>query len=210
MPHLNQRGAIRRFSCVLVLCKSLVGESNLSPGTTFRARRNRAPASDRALQRPLLVAAFLAGVGNAGLAWRRRDSVGRAALAADGFDPGIALLDGDGLALQRLSHQSLGFVALRLFRHFGISSSVAPRSYMRLPQSAMRLFGLFPHQRFAPAVAPAECARPHAAAELRFASRRAIGVQDRRTAGINALEKSLRAGRRDRANAGIALRGRFA
>jgi hypothetical protein len=81
---------------------------------------------------------------------------------------------------------------------------------MRLPQSAMRLCGLFPHQRLAPAVARGECARPHAAVELRFAAGRAIGVHNRRTAGRDALEKSLRAGRRDGADAGIALRGRFA
>jgi hypothetical protein len=76
------------------------------------------------------------------------------------------LLDSDGLALQRLFHQPLGFVALRLFRHCSFASSVEPRSYMRLPQSAMRLCGLFPHQRFAPAVAPAEFAGPLAAIKL--------------------------------------------
>jgi hypothetical protein len=93
---------------------------------------------------------------------------------------------------------------------FPFSSSVAPRSYMRLPQSAMSLCGLFPHQRFAPAGAPAECARPQAAVELQFATGRAIGVQNHPTAGINALEKRLRTSRRDRANAGVTLRGRFA
>jgi hypothetical protein len=72
------------------------------------------------------------------------------------------------------------------------------------------LLGLFPQQRFASAVARGECARPHAAVKLRFASRRAIGVQDHRTAGIDALEKSLRASRRDRADARVTLRGRFA
>src|ERR1700719_447370 len=90
------------------------------------------------------------------------------------------------------------------------SSWVAPRSYMRLPQSAMRLCGLFAHQRLTPAVARGEGARPHASVELRFASRRAIGVQIRRAAGRDALEKCLRAGRRDGANAGIALRGGIA
>ncbi len=126
----------------------------------------RSPRQDRALQRPLLIAAFLAGIGNAGLAGGGGDAIGRAALAADGFDAGVAMLDGDGLALQRLSHQPLGFVALRLFRHFRISSSVAPRSYMRLPQSAMRLCGLFPYQRLAPAVAAAEFAGLLAVIEL--------------------------------------------
>jgi len=55
-----------------------------------------------------------------GLAWRRGDAVGGAALAADGFDAGVALLDGDGLALKRFSHQPLGLVALRLFRHCSV------------------------------------------------------------------------------------------
>src|SRR5579864_6197765 len=75
------------------------------------------------LQRPLLVAAFLAGISDAGLAGRRGDAIGRAALAADRFDAGVALLDGDGLALQRLFHQPFGFVAQRLLRHWGMSSS---------------------------------------------------------------------------------------
>src|ERR1700683_2049955 len=70
--------------------------------------------------------------------------------------------------------------------------------------------GLFPDEGFAPAVAGCECARPHAAVSLRFATGRAIGAQIHRAAGRNALEKSLRAGRRDGADAGIALRGGFA
>src|ERR1700689_793122 len=70
--------------------------------------------------------------------------------------------------------------------------------------------GLFPGEGFAPAVGGCECPRPHAAVELRFATGRAIGAQIHRAAGRNALEKSLRAGRRDGADAGIALRGRFA
>jgi len=74
----------------------------------------------------------------------------------------------------------------------------------------MRLFGLFPQQRFAPAVAAAEFAGSLAAIELRFAGRRAAGVPNRRATGVNALEKSLRAGLRYGADAGIALRGRFA
>jgi hypothetical protein len=37
---------------------------------------------------------------------------------------------------------------------------------MRLPQSAMSLFGLFPHQRFVPAVAAVEFAGPLAVIEL--------------------------------------------
>src|SRR5580692_3759699 len=85
-----------------------------------------------ALQRLLLIAAFLAGVGDTGLARGGGDAVGGAALAADGFDAGVALLDGDGLALQRLFDQPFGLVAHRLFRHGRFSSSVAPRSYMRL------------------------------------------------------------------------------
>jgi hypothetical protein len=81
---------------------------------------------------------------------------------------------------------------------------------MRLPQSAMSLFGLFPDQRFAPAVAAAEFAGPLAAIKLRFATGRATGVLNRRATGINALEKSLRAGFCDRADTGIGLPGRFA
>jgi hypothetical protein len=93
---------------------------------------------------------------------------------------------------------------------FRISSSVATRSYMRLPQSAMRLFGLFPLQRLAPTVAAAEFAGPAAVIELQFAGRRAAGVLNRRTPRGNALKKRLRAGFCDRADTLIALRGRLA
>jgi hypothetical protein len=72
------------------------------------------------------------------------------------------------------------------------------------------LFGLFPDQRFAPAVAAAEPAGSLAEFKLRFAGRRAAGALNRRTTGINALEKGLRAGLGYGADAGIALRGCFA
>jgi len=72
------------------------------------------------------------------------------------------------------------------------------------------LFGLFPDQRFTPAVAAAEPAGSLAEFKLRFAGRRAAGALNRRTTGINALEKGLRAGFGDGADAGIALRGRVA
>jgi hypothetical protein len=72
------------------------------------------------------------------------------------------------------------------------------------------LVRLFPDQRFAPAVAAAEPAGSLAEFELRFAGRRAAGVLNRRTTGINALEKGFRAGLGYGADAGIALRGRFA
>jgi hypothetical protein len=74
----------------------------------------------------------------------------------------------------------------------------------------MRLFGLFPHQRFASAVAAAEFAGSLADFKLRFARGGAAGALNRRTTGRNALEKSLRAGLGYGADAGIALRGRFA
>jgi hypothetical protein len=117
----------------------LVGSSILSPGTIFALRRTwyrvgRDPvlsATERykaigALQRHLLVAAFLARVGDAELSGGRRYSIWGAALSTFGFDSGIALLDGDGLALQRLFHQPLGFVAHGLFRHFRLFSAAPP------------------------------------------------------------------------------------
>jgi hypothetical protein len=79
-----------------------------------------------ALQRYLLVAAFLAGVGNTELSGGRCYSIWGAAFSAFGFDSGIALLDGDGFALQRLFHQPLGFVAHGLFRHFRLFSAATP------------------------------------------------------------------------------------
>jgi hypothetical protein len=117
----------------------LVAGSIPAPGTTLalpRARnrisRDRVlAAAERykaigALQRHLLVAAFLARVGHTELSGGRRYSIWGAALSAFGFDSGIALLDGDGFALQRLFHQPLGFVAHGLFRHFRLFSAAPP------------------------------------------------------------------------------------
>jgi hypothetical protein len=117
----------------------LVGSSILSPGTSFALRRARnrilrdrvLTATERyraigALQRHLLVAALLARVGDAELSGGRRYSIWGAAFSAFGFDSGIALLDGDGFALQRLFHQPLGFVAHGLFRHFTLFSAAPP------------------------------------------------------------------------------------
>ena len=51
-----------------------------------------------------------------GLALGRADPVRRAALAADGFDAGIALLDDEVLLFHRLADQALGFLSQGLFR----------------------------------------------------------------------------------------------
>jgi len=80
-------------------CKPLVGSSISHPTPTFRRREIALIRRSGALQRLLLIPAFLAGVGDAGLARGGGDAVGGAAFAADGFDAGVALLDGDGLAL---------------------------------------------------------------------------------------------------------------
>jgi len=71
-----------------------------------------------ALQSVLLVAAFLARVFHARLALRRGNAVWCAALAAFGLDPGLALLDGNGLLLHGLPDQPFGLLAHCLFRHF--------------------------------------------------------------------------------------------
>ena len=47
------------------------------------------------------------------------------------FDAGITLLDGDGLALQRLSHHGSASSRCDCFDMFRFSSSVAPRSWKR-------------------------------------------------------------------------------
>ena len=69
------------------------------------------------LQRHLLIAALLADVFDAGGALFRLDAVRRAAFAADRLDPGIALLDDEGLLFHRLADQALGLLTHRLLRH---------------------------------------------------------------------------------------------
>ena len=76
-----------------------------------RSIRGCAACASQASQRCLLVSAFLAGEWHAELSLRGLDAVGRAALAACGLDPGLALLDGDALALHRLLDEPLGFLA---------------------------------------------------------------------------------------------------
>src|SRR5262245_29143202 len=71
------------------------------------------------LQRLLLVPAFLAGELDPGLARLSRNAIGRAALAAFGFDAGVAGLDRD-VALHRLLDQPLGLLAHGLLRHCGV------------------------------------------------------------------------------------------
>ena len=74
----------------------------------------------RGLQRFLLVPALLAGEFDAALAFWRLHPVRGAALAADRLDPGIALLDDDGLLFHRFADQALGLLSQGLF---GQSSS---------------------------------------------------------------------------------------
>lgn len=73
------------------------------------------PDKDLPSQSLLLRAAFLAGVRHANPSWRRRDAIWRSALSTFGLNTSLALLDGDGLPLQRLFNQTFGFVAHRLF-----------------------------------------------------------------------------------------------
>src|SRR5271169_6573904 len=68
-------------------------------------------------QRLLLMSAFLAGVFDAGLSTRRLDAVHGAALSAVGLDARVALFHRDRFALQRLAHETFGFLAHRLLRH---------------------------------------------------------------------------------------------
>jgi hypothetical protein len=63
------------------------------------------------------VSAFLAGERHAKLAGRGRHAIFSAALAAGGLDPGVALLDGDGLLLHRLFDQAVGLRTHRFFGH---------------------------------------------------------------------------------------------
>jgi hypothetical protein len=63
----------------------------------------------------LSIAAFLTGVRHANLPWGGPDAIWRSALSAFGLDTSLTLLNGDILALQSFFHQTLGFVAHRLF-----------------------------------------------------------------------------------------------
>src|SRR5258707_4422072 len=65
----------------------------------------------------LLVAALLAGEFDASGAFFGLDAVGRAAFAAGGLDPRVALLDDKGLLFHGLADQALGLLAHRLLRH---------------------------------------------------------------------------------------------
>lgn len=73
----------------------------------------------KASQRRLCVSAFLAGVFDAGDAFRGLGLVGRAAFAAGGEDAGVALFHHDGVARQGFAHQAVGLVAHRLLVHAG-------------------------------------------------------------------------------------------
>src|SRR4051812_42776716 len=78
-------------------------------------RGEGAVAPDR-LQRLLLMPALLAGELDAALALFRLDPVRRAALSADRFDAGRALLHDEGLLLHRFADQALGLLTQGLFR----------------------------------------------------------------------------------------------
>jgi len=69
------------------------------------------------LKRFLLVAALLAGEFDAGRALLGLEAVWRAAFAAGGLDPRIALFDDKGLLFHRLADQALSLLAHRLLRH---------------------------------------------------------------------------------------------
>src|SRR5258708_4720691 len=92
------------------------------------------PKSRAALQRRLLVSAFLADELDAGLALGGRDLVGRAAFAAGGIDAGVALLDDDGLAFHRLADQPLG-----LFTHCSLVDHDALPKVTRVPKDPCTL-----------------------------------------------------------------------
>ena len=65
----------------------------------------------------LLVPACLAGEFHAGRAFFSGDAIWRAAFSASRLDPGIALLNDNGLARHGLADQTLGLLAHRLLRH---------------------------------------------------------------------------------------------
>lgn len=69
------------------------------------------------LHRPLFVVAFLAAVFDARLARRRVHFIDRAAFAALRLDPGVALLDRNGLFRHRFADQTFRLFAHFLFRH---------------------------------------------------------------------------------------------
>jgi hypothetical protein len=67
------------------------------------------------LQRPLLIAAFLAGVFDPRLSRSSRDAVWGTALSAHGLDAGVALLDADGFALHRFFDEAFRLCAHLFF-----------------------------------------------------------------------------------------------
>ena len=69
------------------------------------------------LKRLLLVSALLAGEFDTGRALCGRDAIWRAAFSAGSLDPGIALLNDNGLARHGFADQALGLLAHRLLRH---------------------------------------------------------------------------------------------
>ena len=73
--------------------------------------------AEKSSERRLLVSALLAGELDAGRALFRLQAVGRAAFAAGGLDPRVALLDDKGLLFHGLADQALGLFPHRLLGH---------------------------------------------------------------------------------------------